>query len=248
MMNSEKDISELVNELNQKQQKIAQELLSGNQQMRTLAKRVWRVQEDERKHIARELHDGVGQLLTALINQLQQMHKEGQPDPKELDEALNLAKQALSDTREISRLMRPRILDDLGLIPALQWLTRVMGEKNSIEIELHEQLSVGLDDETQTLVFRVVQEAITNAIKHAQATHIDITVIATERMLVIKIKDNGVGMTKELSESVDGFGLSAMRDRVAAFGGQLMVESKPNEGCEIKVIITGGISNGDSSV
>lgn len=248
MMNSEKDISELVNELNQKQQKIAQELLSGNQQMRTLAKRVWRVQEDERKHIARELHDGVGQLLTALINQLQQMHKEGQPDPKELHEALNLAKQALSDTREISRLMRPRILDDLGLIPALQWLTRVMGEKNSIEIELHEQLSVGLDDETQTLVFRVVQEAITNAIKHAQATHIDITVIATERMLVIKIKDNGVGMTKELSESVDGFGLSAMRDRVAAFGGQLMVESKPNEGCEIKVIITGAIGNGDNSV
>lgn len=85
-MNSDKDISELVNELSQKQQKIAQELLSGNQQMRTLAKRVWRVQEDERKHIARELHDGVGQLLTALINQLQQMHKEGEPDPKELDE------------------------------------------------------------------------------------------------------------------------------------------------------------------
>lgn len=243
-MNSEKDISDLVNELSQKQQKIAQELLTGNQQMRTLAKRVWRVQEDERKYIARELHDGVGQLLTALINQLQQMHKEGQPDPKELDEALNLARQALSDTREISRLMRPRILDDLGLIPALQWLSRVMGEKNSIKIDLHEQLSVNLDDETQTLVFRVVQEAITNAIKHAHATHIDITVIATERMLVLKIKDNGVGMTKETSESAEGFGLSAMRDRVAAFGGQLMVESQPGEGCEIKVVITGSIGEG----
>lgn len=243
-MNSEKDISELVNELSQKQQKIAQELLSGNQQMRTLAKRVWRVQEDERKHIARELHDGVGQLLTALINQLQQMHKEGEPDPKELDEALSLARQALSDTREISRLMRPRILDDLGLIPALQWLSRVMGEKNEIKIDLHEQLSVNLDDETQTLVFRVVQEAITNAVKHAQATHIDITVIATERMLVLKIKDNGVGMTKATSESEEGFGLSAMRDRVAAFGGQLMVESKPGEGCEIKVVITGPIGEG----
>lgn len=243
-MNSEKDISALVNELNQKQQKIAQELLSGNQQMRTLAKRVWRVQEDERKHIARELHDGVGQLLTALINQLQQMHKEGEPDPKELEEALSLARQALSDTREISRLMRPRILDDLGLIPALQWLSRVMGEKNNIAIELHEQLSVNLDDETQTLVFRVVQEAITNAIKHADANHIDITVIATERMLVIKVQDNGVGMTKETSESVEGFGLSAMRDRVAAFGGQLMVESKPGEGCEIKVVITGSIGEG----
>lgn len=87
----------------------------------------------------------------------------------------------------------------------------------------------------------MVQEAITNAIKHAKASHIDITVIATERMLVIKIKDNGVGMTKEASESAEGFGLSAMRDRVAAFGGQLMVESQPGEGCEIKVVITGSI-------
>lgn len=157
---------------------------------------------------------------------------------------MTLARQALSDTREISRLMRPRILDDLGLVPALQWLSRVMGEKNSIKIDLHEQLSVNLDDETQTLVFRVVQEAITNAIKHAQATHIEITVIATDRMLVLKIKDNGVGMTKETSESVEGFGLSAMRDRVAAFGGQLMVESQPGEGCEIKVVITGSIGEG----
>ena len=119
-----------------------------------------------------------------------------------------------------------------------------MGEKNEIKIDLHEQLSVNLDDETQTLVFRVVQEAITNAVKHAQATHIDITVIATERMLVLKIKDNGVGMTKATSESEEGFGLSAMRDRVAAFGGQLMVESKPGEGCEIKVVITGPIGEG----
>ncbi len=236
-MNDNTDIEKLVAQLNEKQRQISQQLFSGNEQMRGLAKRVWRVQEDERKHIARELHDGVGQLLTALINQLQQVNKLN--DGVELEESIDLARQALSDTRVISRLMRPRILDDLGLIPALEWLVRVMGEPAESEIQLHHQVSTSLDNDTQTLAFRIIQEALTNAIKHAQAQLITINLIATDKVLMIKIIDDGVGLPQEAQDNPNGFGLGAMQDRVTAFGGQLTINSQPNEGCEIKVLVTG---------
>ena len=127
----------MLDALSLKQNQIAENLASGNTQMRSLAKRVWRVQEDERKHIARELHDGVGQLLTALINQIELTAKEEASDEtlKSLHDSLDLARQALSDTRKISRLMRPRILDDLGLEPALKSLTRVMREEEKADID-----------------------------------------------------------------------------------------------------------------
>lgn len=231
-------MSKLVAQLNEKQKQISQQLYSGNEQMRGLAKRVWRVQEDERKHIARELHDGVGQLLTALINQLQQVQK-GDPTIA-LSESIDLARQALSDTRVISRLMRPRILDDLGLIPALEWLVRIMGEpEENLTIEFHHQVNTTIDNDTQTLAFRVIQEALTNAIKHAKATTITLNLIATSKLLMIKIQDDGVGMPLGTEDNPDGFGLGAMRDRVSAFGGQLTINSSPNQGCEIKVLVTG---------
>jgi two-component system NarL family sensor kinase len=236
-MSNNMDVAKLVSQLNEKQKQISQQLYSGNEQMRGLAKRVWRVQEDERKHIARELHDGVGQLLTALINQLQQVQK-GEPTTA-INESIDLARQALSDIRVISRLMRPRILDDLGLIPALKWLVRIMGEPEEVEVKFHHQINAEIDSDTQTLAFRVIQEALTNAIKHAQANTITLNVIATSKLLMIKIKDDGVGMAVGTEDNPDGFGLGAMRDRVSAFGGQLTINSLPNQGCEIKVLVTG---------
>ncbi|SEK71628.1 two-component system, NarL family, sensor kinase [Colwellia chukchiensis] len=236
-MTNNTDVAKLVAQLNEKQKQISQQLYFGNEQMRGLAKRVWRVQEDERKHIARELHDGVGQLLTALINQLQQVQKS---EPKiALNESIDLARQALSDTRVISRLMRPRILDDLGLIPALEWLVRIMAEPEDVVIEFHQQVTADIDSDSQTLAFRVIQEALTNAIKHAQASTITLNLIATNKLLMIKIQDDGVGMAAGTAENPDGFGLGAMRDRVSAFGGQLTINSAPNQGCEIKVLVTG---------
>lgn len=240
-MSHDSDIAMLVEQLNTKQQQISQQLHSGNEQMRGLAKRVWRVQENERKQIARELHDGVGQLLTALINQLQQVQKDDTNIA--LDESIELARQALSDTRVISRLMRPRILDDLGLVPALEWLVRIMSEPGKAAVELHHQVDTTLESDTQTLAFRVVQEGLTNAIKHSQAELITVNVIATDSLLMIKIKDDGVGMPLATAESSQGFGLGAMRDRITAFGGQLTINTQPEQGVEIKVLVTGkGIS------
>lgn len=234
---SDTDIAYFVEQLNQKQQLITQQLNTNNEQMRGLAKRVWRVQENERKQIAQELHDGVGQLLTALINQLQQVQNDSPTN--EITQSIELARQALSDTRVISRLMRPRILDDLGLVPALEWLVRVMGEPCEVLVKLHHKIDAPLKDEIQTLAFRVVQEALTNAIKHADASVITINLIATESLLMIKIKDDGVGIKVSPQNYKEGFGLGAMHDRVAAYGGQLTINSAPGEGSEIKVLVTG---------
>ncbi len=236
-MSSEPDLQQWLSQLSEQQRQLVQNLQSGQLQMRNLAKRVWRVQEDERKQIARELHDGVGQLLTALINQLQQVaHEHSEVD---LTGTLDLAKQALADTREISRLMRPRILDDLGLVAALEWLVRVMSEKSEIDIKLHTQVDAELDGETQTLGFRVVQESITNAIKHAECQFIQVQLIVSEQLFILKVRDDGKGMSQSELSVEKGFGLAAMQDRVAAFGGQLSIASSPGAGTEIKVVITG---------
>ena len=236
-MSNNQDIERLMAQLNSQQEQIAQQLQSSNAQMQGLAKRVWMVQENERKHIAGELHDGVGQLLTALINQLQ--HTQNTHPDLSLNNSIELARQALNDTRVISRLMRPRILDDLGLVSALEWLVRVMGEGCDAELVFHHKVDVTLDQDWQLLAFRVIQEALTNAIKHAKASRITLNVIATETLLLIKVKDDGIGLPEpELAQGA-GFGLDAMRDRICAFGGQLTILSEPDNGCEIKVLVTG---------
>ena len=236
-MSNNQDIERLMAQLNSQQEQIARQLQDSNVQMQGLAKRVWMVQENERKQIAAELHDGVGQLLTALINQIQ--HTQNTHPTVDLSNSIELARQALSDTRVISRLMRPRILDDLGLVAALEWLVRVMGESTEAQVVFHHQVDVSLAQERQLLAFRVIQEALTNAIKHANANSITLNVIATETLLLIKIKDDGVGLPESALADAPGFGLGAMRDRICAFGGQLTIISEPNKGCEIKVLITG---------
>jgi two-component system, NarL family, sensor kinase len=235
-MNKAENIAERVDALSQMQNEIAQQLMANNRQMRNLARRVWRSQEQERKHIAAELHDGVGQLLSALINQLE--HVSRQDKGVDLSVCLDLARVALSDTREVSRLMRPRILDDLGLLAALQWLVRIMSEKGKTLIQLDNEMERELDEETQTLIFRVVQEALTNAVKHANASYIQVLVAVKSQVLLIKVKDNGVGMVQTQAKAPDGFGLAAMEDRVEAFGGQLTIDSSPGAGCELKVLLT----------
>jgi two-component system, NarL family, sensor kinase len=232
-MNNPQDLLARVDALSQMQSSLATRLNQNQEQMRGLAKRVWRIQEEERKQIARELHDGLGQLLTALINQLQHCSRHSD---MELAPSLELARTALHETREISRLMRPRILDDLGLQAALQWLVRIMGEKSTSQIQLSDEIARPLDEETQTLVFRVVQEALTNAVKHANASLIQVRVVAKEQLLLISVSDNGKGMDTAASEP--GFGLTAMQDRVMAFGGQLTIDTSTAAGCALTVLLT----------
>lgn len=225
------DIVMRVQQISAENEELMRQLANGEFRFRQLAKAVWRVQEQERRNIALELHDGIGQVLTALINHLQHAVEDSASQANA--DAVNLAKSALSEVRRMSRALRPSVLDDLGLVPALNWLARTTSEASGLEIMMDltdEELA--LDAQTETLVFRIVQEALTNIIKHAGASRTRVVLEKTNGAIEVSISDNGKGFDAKrvLGKAENGFGVRGMRDRAELFGGKLDVKSAENEG------------------
>ena len=200
-----------------------------------LARSIWRVQEDERRRLAHELHDDVGQNLTALRQRLERL-----PPSPDREDALALASQVLDDVRELSRLLRPPILDQLGLAAALQWLSRRIGESAEIRVsvEVGDLEEVALSDDAQILLFRVAQEALTNATRHGRAPTASVRASRTGDRIELEIRDDGQGFDPGQLESDPerlGIGLTGMRDRVRLFGGDLAIRSRPGRGTTVHV-------------
>ena len=236
------DLRRQLQQLGAQQQRLFTQLQSGEQHFRKLARSVWRVQEDERRRLARELHDGIGQHLTALRHRLDQlMRQHGGIAGKDsaLDDALTLCDIAIQETRALSRLLRPQILDDLGLDAALRWLARHMtdGSKTGVEVEVGDVHAV-LDGELSTLIFRVAQEALTNAVKHAAAKTIVLRLSRRGENLQLLIVDDGRGCDVDaaFAKSSQGLssGLTSIRERVRLFGGEFAVSSSPGEGLQLR--------------
>jgi len=230
--------------LREQQERLFAQLHSGEQHFRQLARSVWRVQEDERRRLARELHDGIGQHLTALRHRLEVLAR---TDPAAgaggpLHEALALCETAIEETRALSRLLRPQILDDLGLEAALRWLARQSSEGSDCTIEVEVGLlPAGLDADLSTLVFRVAQEALTNAHKHAHAKNVVLRLSQRSDHLLMLVVDDGEGCDLQQalarSSSGDSTGLASISERVRLFGGQLALDSRPGEGLQLRVTL-----------
>lgn len=224
-------IVERIQAISSENERLVRQLADGEFRFRHLAKAVWQVQEEERRSIALELHDGIGQILTALINHIK--HSADDTSQADNHQSVELATTALAEVRRMSRALRPSVLDDLGLEAALRWLIRTTSESSGLDIELvWNESGVALDKQTETLVFRIVQEALTNAVKHADASRARVTVDSEDGLLQVSISDNGVGFDADevLSASDRGFGARGMRDRAELFGGRLHVESEPGAG------------------
>jgi two-component system NarL family sensor kinase len=190
------------------------QLQHGQDHFRQLARSVWRVQEDERRRIAHEL---------AL---------------QRLQRAQAIAESTLQDTRSLSRLLRPQILDDLGLEQALRWLVRTFTETHNLEVELSIDGTVQeLDSDRCTLVFRVAQEALANVARHAQARRVDVELTLRDGMASLSVRDDGCGgdPAKAFARSgaSESSGLGGIRDRVRLFGGRLHIESTPGAGFNV---------------
>lgn len=226
--------------------RLTQRLQRDQAHFRQVARAVWRVQEDERGRFARELHDGVGHNLTAIAHliktALAALPGDGALDGVRngLCRARDVAESTLHDARELSRLLRPQILDDLGLEAALRWLTRSCAQTHALDVRLHYAAgAIAVEHDRATLVFRIVQEALANAVRHAHATRIDVDFACGGDEAELRVRDDGRGCTREAafargSEGASS-GLGGMRDRARLFGGSLDVDTSPEGGFALVV-------------
>ena len=241
MNDPQADIDASIATMRGQYERLLQRLEANEREFRRLGRAVWRVQEDERRRLARELHDGLGQNLTALKHRLGQIGSELEPGSSplrdKLDTALALCAGALEDTRNLSRLLRPPILDDLGLEPALQWLARSTEESARLPVVVEIEALPPLDDELQTLLFRIAQEALNNAAKHAAARSLLLRLVVRDGRLQLQVIDDGGGFDPAQAAAAGGTGLGSMRERLRLYGGQLELRSAPGHGTRLRATV-----------
>jgi two-component system, NarL family, sensor kinase len=229
-------------ELSLRNEHLLRRLFADERRFRGLAKAVWKVQEDERRRLALELHDGIGQTLTALINHLRRLQQHAGATAPGLAQGIELAELALDDVRELSRLLRPAVLDDLGLRAAISWLMRMLRERAGLTTVLEWRLEpdVGLDPEVETLIFRVLQEGLNNVVKHSGQGEAQVSIAGGNAGLQLEIADSGHGFDPAMalkSSGGAGVGLRGIRDRVELFGGRFTIESSPGRGSRLRVTL-----------
>ena len=235
-------IAERVEQISARNERLLEQMIEGEKRFRGLAKSVWKVQEEERRRLARELHDGIGQTLTALINQLRRLPHGGATNGG-LEAAIAVAELALKDVRELSRLLRPPVLDDLGLRAGLAWLARTLREHSELVTTIDWQAGedMRLDPELETLIFRIAQEGMNNVIKHSGQRAARLALRRHADSIELEISDEGRGfdVAQVLAPSggAAGLGLRGMRDRIELFGGRLAIESSPGHGSRLRVVV-----------
>lgn len=204
-----------------------------------LLRQLLAVQENERRHLARELHDEVMQTLTALKLSLGVVAQVSATETRHLEESVETVDDLVEQIRNLSLDLRPSMLDDLGLVATLEWYCERQARRLALPITFTaESFSSRPDMESETACFRVVQEALTNAAKYAQATQVWVTLQRQETMLLLSIRDNGVGFdvaaARAHTADGSGVGLRGMEERLWLIGGQLDILSTPGHGTEIR--------------
>ena len=236
---NEKLTSEIV------ERKIAQDRL------KKLSHKIVRLQEEERRRVSRELHDGINQLLVSVKYKIENFDEKFKHSPDEaltdITKAVIFLAEAISEVRRISHALRPSVLDDLGLAPAITNLSRQFSERNQIDIEVRgvdEEIFERLPEDVETAMYRIVQEALHNIEKHANASNVVIDVTHTDTNVTIRIEDNGDGFDLQKAmrktRSTQSMGLRNMRERIELLQGSFFIHSDVGKGTfvEIKAPLT----------
>jgi signal transduction histidine kinase len=213
-----------------------QALARSRLELEGLSARLVEAQEQERRSISRELHDEVGQSLGALLVEVGQLSKlvplGDRAAQSQISHIKSVAENAVKTIRDIALLLRPPMLDDLGLVPALEWQAREISRRSDMEVEVHsENVPEVLDDETKVCVYRLVQEALNNAATHASAKNAKVTVAQNSGKIMVEITDDGVGFDPLRQR---GMGILGMEERVRPLGGTLEIWSTPGKGTTVK--------------
>ncbi len=221
-------------------QKLAErEIARVNRRLRNLARHMESVREEERTAIARDIHDEIGQSLIALTLDLSAIKKHLTFDlRKKTDSMLEAVKTILSDIRRIVTGLRPAGLDDLGLVAAVEWELESLAKRTGIKgVFTAPDGDISLDEKRRTAAFRIIQESLTNVIRHAQATRVEVSLKVSAAMLIITVTDDGVGISGDSVASDSSFGLIGMRERVIAVNGTISANSVPGRGTTISATI-----------
>ena len=220
-------------------------LQNSEAELRRLSSRLLNAQEEERKRIARELHDGIGQSLSAIkftvetaLNEVAQEHPARVVES--LETVVPVVKEAVEEVRTISRNLRPSVLDDLGILATISWFCREI-ENTYSGIRINRQIRIDegdVPDSLKTVIFRLLQEAVNNVTKHSQATVIDLFLEGKDGRIELTIEDNGIGFDLEqvVTEGrvKDGIGLSSMRERTELSNGSFLIESQKGAGTTVR--------------
>jgi PAS domain S-box-containing protein len=218
------------------------------EQLRQLSRQILSAQEDERKKISRELHDVIAQTLTGINVQLSALKKDMVQNPKAFDRSIahtqRLVEKSVNIVHEFARELRPAVLDDLGLIPALHSFVKLFSERTRIHVDLKVFAGVEqLDTAKRTVLFRVAQEALTNVSRHAHASRVEVSIQRLTDVICMKIKDDGKSFQVERvlrSRGGKHLGLLGMRERLEMVGGHFDVESATGKGTTITALIPPG--------
>jgi signal transduction histidine kinase len=214
-----------------------------HENLQNLSRRVLQVQEEERKRISRELHDEIGQVLTAISVNLAMLKKDSDVSRNGRDQKLAdtqaLLEQMIETVHRFARELRPAMLDDLGLLPALRSYTRGFTKRTGVRVRFNASQAVeDLDSDRKTVVYRIAQESLTNVAKHARAKRVEVTVRKLRNGIRMEIKDDGDGFQVHQQIPANGekrLGLLGMQERVRLVNGDFTVVSKPGKGTTIRV-------------
>jgi PAS domain S-box-containing protein len=229
-------------ELESKVQDRTAELIDSREQLRNLLEHLQSVREAERTHIAREIHDEFGTILTALKIDLSWLEKrftvEQEPLKEKTGKSLDLINSAIKTVQKISSQLRPGILDHLGLASAIEWEVKEFGNRTGVKWDLSIDMGErSLDRDMSTTIFRIFQETLTNIIRHAGATVVSVSLNENGRCLILQVKDNGKGITEEELTDPRSYGLMGMRERVQSWEGSIMISGMENKGTTVTVSI-----------
>jgi signal transduction histidine kinase len=229
--------------------KIAEERVRDNaKSYRLMSARILELQDAERRRIARELHDSIGQYLAGLKINLSQLLTGARGDsPKMIRETIELTDYAIQEVRTLSHLLHPPLLEELGFLPAARWYVDEYGKRSQVKVSLFVDEPIKrLPRDVEIALFRVLQEALTNVYRHAAAQSVDVRILCPGGHVTLVVADDGKGIPHEVlarfhDGAASGIGLAGMRERLAEFGGEIRVESSsggsvvealiPIEGC-----------------
>jgi PAS domain S-box-containing protein len=217
-----------------------QELRNFQEQLRALAARQHEIREEERSHLARELHDEFGAALTALKLDLAWLKSHIAWAVPEIHQRIDSMSKLIDiTTQTVSRtatMLRPRLLDHFGLVAAIEWQAHDFQDRSGIECQLQAE-EVELRGDRATALFRIFQESLTNVARHAEATKVEISLNSQNGNVLLEISDDGKGVAKEKISSSTSLGLLGMRERAYAFGGDVKIESDGGRGTTVRVQI-----------